>query len=92
MVAQVSQALAYGSYGFVMPDGRAGVSSGSYGFVVPDIHAGVSLAVAMAFRAKAVRTYRGGSYGCFAPKLYGCIEAVAKAVSHQSCADVSRRS
>ena len=74
-----------------MPDSRAGVSSGSYGFVVPDSRVGVSLAVAMAFCAKAVRTYRGGSYGCFAPKLCGSIEAVAMAVSRQSCADVSRR-
>ena len=41
--------------------------------------------------AKAVRTSRDGSYGCFAPKLCGRIEAVAKAVSCQSCADVSRR-
>ena len=40
--------IVYGSYGFVVPDSRAGVSSGSYGFVVPNSCAGVSLAVAMA--------------------------------------------
>ena len=74
-----------------MPDSRAGISSGSYGFVVPDSRAGVSLGVVMAFRAKAVWMYRGGSYGCFAPKLCGRIEAVAMAVSRPSCADVSRR-
>ena len=42
-------------------------------------------------RAKAVWTSQGGRYGCFAPKLCGRIEAIAKAVSHRSCADASRR-
>ena len=40
---------------------------------------------------RVVAESRGGSYGCFAPKLCGRIEAVAKAVSRQSGADVSRR-
>ena len=81
-----------GSYGFVVPDSSAGVS-----FTVA-----MALSCQIAVRAyhwrelwlclaKAVRTSRGGRYGCFAPKLCGRIEAVAKAVSQQSCADVSRR-
>ena len=52
--------------------------------------ADVSETVAMAFRAKAVRMYRDGSYGFAVPELCGRIETVAMAVPRQSCADVSR--
>ena len=41
--------------------------------------------------AIAAWTSRGGSYGCFAPNLCGRMEAIAKAVSHQSCVDASKR-
>ena len=62
--------------------------------------------VAMAFPRQSCANVSDDSYGCVAPKLYGRFEtiakalrakavrtyrAVAKAVSHQSCADVSRR-
>ena len=52
---------------------------------MPNSCAGVSFTVAMAFRAKAVRTSRCGNYGCFAPKLCGRIEAIAKACVPKLC-------
>ena len=51
------QSYAGVSFTVAMPWSRksyAGVSGGSYGFVVPGSCAGVSLAVAVAFRVKAV--------------------------------------
>ena len=59
---------------------------GSYGFVVPGNCASVSLAVTMAFRAKAVVVAK--AFGARAVRAY---RAVAMALSRQNCESESRR-
>ena len=75
-----------GSYGFVVPNNCA----------VTSLMVAMALSCQIAVRAyrlrglwlcraKAVRTSRGGSYGCFAPKLCGRNETIAKACVPKLC-------